>query len=115
MMEEGKTFMSELNDGTGATVATELVPLIKFLNRMNVKTVSSHVGDDGCFVTLGADTYHPLVEALFHQIQPMTTHLPDVQIEVFFSGGWIGIIRFTKAELDDISRRVGCWLEMLHK
>ena len=115
MMEEHKTFMHELNDGAGAAVATELVPLIKFLNRMGVKTVSSHIGEDGCFVTVMADTYQPLVETLFHQIQPMIAHLPSVQVEVFFSGGWIGIIRFTASQLDDISRRVGCWLEMLHK
>lgn len=98
-----KTFLPELNDGVGASVDSAVVPLIKFLNGFpGVKTVSSRIGNDGCFVAVMGDGFQSLVDCLFVHVQPMIRHLDGSMVEVFFSGGWIGIIRFTKSQLDQI-------------
>lgn len=115
------THMSELNGGQGADIDTGMVPLVKFLNKMGVETVASSENIDGviAFVTMRPPTgsgYAPLVDVLFRQIQPMVYHLEDVHVEVMFSNGfWCGVLRFPISNLEEITKRVGCWLEMLHK
>ena len=121
-MEEHKTFMHELNGGKGASIDTPMVPLVKFLNRMGVETVRSSAGyvtpkvDGPANVVLRSDSHKALVEVLFDQIQPMVAHLPSVFMEIMYrDGNWIGQLVFSPKDIDEISRRVGCWLEMLHK
>ena len=115
------THMAELNDGKGADVDTGIMPLVKFLDRMGVETTASSENIDNAiaFVTMrppAGSGYAPLVDVLFRQIQPMIFHLEDVHIEVMFSNGfWVGVLRFPVSHLEEVTKRVGCWLEMLHK
>lgn len=110
--------MSELNDGDGADVDINLVPLVKFLNKMGVKTVSSRPGAEfsPAVVRMVSDNFENLVDVLFRQIQPMITQIPGSSIEVIFSDNvWVGRLHVPLKNLDDLTKRVGCWLEMLHK
>lgn len=120
-MSEHITHMSELNDGAGADIETGIMPLVKFLNKMGVETTASSENVDGAiaFVTVrprAGEGFEPLVNVLFRQIQPMVFHLEDVHVEVMFSNGyWVGVLRLPIRHLDEVTKRVGCWLEMLHK
>jgi hypothetical protein len=110
--------MSELNDGQGADVDTHLMPLIKFLNKMGVKTVSSRPGSEfsPAVVRMVGDDYLNLVDVLFRQIQPMLTMIEGASVEINFSDEvWVGRLHVPVSRLDDLTSRVGCWLEMLHK
>jgi hypothetical protein len=112
------TRMSELNDGQGADVDTHLVPLVKFLNKMGVKTVSSRPGSEfsPAVVRMVGDDYLSLVDVLFRQVQPMLTQIEGASVEINYSDGvWIGRLHVPVKHLDDLTSRVGCWLEMLHK
>src|SRR5271157_609900 len=112
------THMSELNDGQGADVDIHLVPLVKFLNKMGVKTVSSRPGTEfsPAVVRMVSDHYENLVETLFHQIQPMLTLIEGASIEIIYSDNvWVGRLHVPLSHLDDLTSRVGCWLELLHK
>src|SRR5580658_2073391 len=116
--EHGVTHMSELNDGQGADVDAHLMPLVKFLNKLGVKTVSSRPGSEfsPAVVRMVSDHYENLVETLFHQIQPMLSQMEGASVEINFSDGvWIGRLHVPLKYLDDLTHRVGCWLEMLHK
>jgi hypothetical protein len=112
------THMSELNDGQGADVDTHLMPLIKFLNKMGVKTVSSRPGSEfsPAVVRMVGESYLTLVDVLFRQVQPMLTQIEGASVEINFSDGvWVGRLHVPVSHLDDLTSRVGCWLEMLHK
>jgi hypothetical protein len=110
------TFMHELNDGTGAVIDTRLVPLVKFLNRLNVTTVSSHVDEEMWNIMFTGD---PMVmsELLFKHLAAMTQHHDGVHLELSFDSGigYSGVVEMRTEFLDDFSSRVGVWLEMLHK
>lgn len=115
------THMSELNHGEGADVETGIVPLVKFLTKMGVETCSSSEGCDTpkvecpAFVTMKGD-YKGLVSVLFDQIQPMVTHMEGVMLQVvWLDMGFVGTMLIPRKYLDDVTKRVGCWLEMLHK
>jgi hypothetical protein len=115
------THMAELNGGKGADVETGIMPLVKFLNKMGVETVSS---GEGCitpkvecpaFVTMRGE-YPVLVDVLFRQIQPMVAHIQDAYLQVLWMNGfWAGTLQIPVGNLEDVTKRVGCWLEMLHK
>jgi hypothetical protein len=114
---EDTTFMRELNDGEGARIDTRLMPLVKFLNRLSVTTVSSRRDDEMWNIVFTGD---PLVmsELLFKHLAPMTSHHDDgVHLELSFDSGlgFSGIVEMRTEYLDDFSSRVGVWLEMLHK
>jgi len=47
MSEHKTTRMSELNGGLGADIDNQLVPMVKFLNRLGVRTISCCQGDPG--------------------------------------------------------------------
>ncbi len=47
MSEHKTTRMSELNDGQGADIDNQLVPMVKFLNRLGVRTITCCQGDPG--------------------------------------------------------------------
>lgn len=111
------TFMHELNEGHGATVDTRLVPIIKFLNRLNVTTVSSRIED---FVTITFTGKDPFLmsELIFKHLRAMTENYTGVHLELSYSsdiGDTMGIVELPTEFLDDFSTRVGIWLEMLHK
>jgi hypothetical protein len=115
------THMSELNDGKGADVETGIMPLVKFLNKMGVETCSSSEGCDTpkvecpAFVTMRGD-YKVLVDVLFRQIQPMVVGMEGVFIQVMWLDmGYVGVLHIPRKYLEDVTKRVGCWLEMLHK
>ena len=111
--------MHELNEGHGATVDTRLVPLIKFLNRLNVTTVSSRIDEEFAVITITGTDPGLMAELLFKHLKSMTeTYSGD---GVFFSleyspmMGFIGVIEVRTEYFDDFSNRVGVWVEMLHK
>ena len=111
------TFMHELNEGKGATVNTRMVPIVKFLNRLGAKTVSSHLdGEYASVVFIGTD-YKALSELLFNHIKAMTAHLDFVSLVLNYDTmqGFVGEIEVRAEAFDDLSSRVGVWVEMLHK
>lgn len=52
MSEHKTTRMSELNDGEGADIDNQLVPMVKFLNRLGVKTITCCQGDPETLATV---------------------------------------------------------------
>jgi hypothetical protein len=118
MMDDNTTRMWELNEGMGAEVDTSIMPLIKFLNKMGVTTVSSRKGDEvgHAQVRMVSPTHEALVDVLFRQIHPMIAHMEQSYVQITFQdGAWTGTVGVKKKDLDDLTHRVGCWLEMLHK
>jgi hypothetical protein len=116
LVANNRTFMHELNDGEGAAVDTRLVPLLKFLNRLSVVTTSSSF--DGSFYTITVTgDYQHMSELLFNHLRAMSEHIKDVRLEIMWYSGreLVGLIAIPAASLDDFSKRVGGWLEMLHK
>jgi len=142
------TFMSELNDGRGADVDSQLVPMVKFLNRLDLKTISSCQGNPGSILDEGGfyghvafvhkddpNDYHPLARVLFEEIRPLVAHLYDsVRLEMALSEevcetkvlppgietidshpSFIGWIYFRNECIDDITKHLGCFCEMLRK
>lgn len=111
------TFMHELNEGHGATVDHRMVPLVKFLNRLGVTTVSSHLDSEFASIEFTGTDYKAMSELMFEHIKSMTTHLDYVGMELSYDTlmGFVGGIEVRASALDDLSTRVGCWLEMLHK
>jgi hypothetical protein len=109
--------MSELNDGKGADVSTDLMPLIKFLNKMGVTTVSSREGGEFAPIQVRmVGTPENLVDVLFRQIQPMIVHMEQSHVQItYVDGAWVGTVSVKLSDLHDLTQRVGCWLEMLHK
>jgi len=117
MMEDNTTRMWELNEGRGAEVDTAIMPLIKFINKMGVTTVSSRKGSDIAHAQVRVVGDHEtLVSVLFKQIQPMLAHMEQAYVQITFQdGAWTGVVGVKEKDLDDLTHRVGCWLEMLHK
>jgi hypothetical protein len=126
------TFMSELNGGTGADVDVEVMPLVKFVNKLGFKTVSSgteEIGSNGfahvAFVKADSSGYSEVADFLFGQLRPMIEHLGhDVRLEVSYvpveqpcgcPQGYTGWILVDPAYLDEVTKRVGCWMELLLK
>lgn len=109
------TFMHELNAGHGATVDTRLVPLVKFLNRLMVTTVSSGIDATYANITFTGD-YKDMAELLFNHLRSMTYDEPTAELILVLNGGILtGAIHIPLAALDKVSSRVGGWLEMMHK
>ena len=106
------TFMHQLNDGVGATVNARLVPLLKFLNKLGVRTLSSYLDPEFAQVAF-TGTYKEISELLFEHIKPMTDHLPWVHLELSYESltGYVGVIEVRFEDLDDVSNRVGCWMD----
>jgi len=117
MTEANHTFMHELNEGHGATVDARLVPIVKFLNRLSVKTVRSHLDSEFASIEFTGTDYKSMSELLFNHIGSMTGHLDYVELVLGYDNmmGYVGSIEIRAEALDDVSARVGVWLEMLHK
>src|SRR5271167_4893654 len=97
------THMSELNEGQGADVDTHLMPLVKFLNKLGVKTVSSRPGSEfsPAVVRMVSDNCDNLVDVLFRQIQPMLTQIEGSSVEINFSDGvWVGRLHVPFSHVD---------------
>lgn len=111
------THMHELNEGRGADVDTAIMPLIKFMNKLGVKTVSSRPGDDLQHAQVRVvGTYLDLVDVLFRQVQPMIVNMDQAHVQItWVDGVWVGTLGVARKHLDELTSRVGCWLEMLHK
>lgn len=111
------TFMHELNDGDGATVDHRLVPLIKFLNRLGVTTVRSIYNSESTSVKFIGTDYRVMSDLLFNHLNALTSHLDGVHLEIFHNKltGYTGTIEMRTGDLDEVSKRVGCWLEMMPK
>ena len=114
--QNSTTFMHELNEGEGAVVYSCLVPLVKFLNRLHVKTISSRIGIADAAVTFTGE-YQSMSELLFKHLKSMTDHLEGVQLEMLSVSGseLIGMVRIPNGCLDEVTRRVGCWMEQMRK
>lgn len=109
------TFMRELNGGKGAAVDARVVPLVKFLNRLGVTTVSSGFGQEGFHVAFAGD-YRGMAELLFGHVRAMTRHIEGFSLEMLASGeSLIGVIRGPEGSLDEASRRIGGWMEIMGK
>jgi hypothetical protein len=117
MSDVKTTFMRELNDGVGATVDARMVPIIKFLNRLGVRTVSSRFDGEFAEVVFTGGDFRTMTDLLFNHLKAMTDHLEGVHLELNFDSliGYTGLIDFRAEHLDDVSSRVGVWLELIHK
>ena len=95
MSEHKTTRMSELNHGAGADIDHELVPLVKFLNRLGVETISSCQGDPGVigegghygsvtFICPGQpNLWNPICAFTFGFLRDFVAHMyDDVRLEV---------------------------------
>jgi hypothetical protein len=130
-MTHKTTCFRKLNGGKGADIDIQVAPLVKFLNGLGAETVSSCQGDPGpitgdstggryghvAFVIPGDEGYSQLCELVFKHLTPMYAHLyDDVILEVHSDDkhfeGWL---RFRNEAIDEITKRLGCWVEMLHK
>ena len=115
-----ETFMHELNDGVGATVNARLVPIVKFLNRLSVTTISSYLDGDFASITFTSHDSAQMAELLFKHLHEMTAHMDGVHLELSFDSfdakvGFSGLIEVRAEDIDDLSSRVGVWLEQLRK
>jgi len=109
------TFMHELNDGAGATVDARLVPLIKFLNRLNVTTESTYIDAHMVTVTFFGE-YPTMADLLFKHFKEMFGHIDGVRLEMSWrSKRFLGSVWVPLSSLDEVSSRIGIWLEMLRK
>lgn len=114
------TRMSELNHGEGAVIDTAIVPLVKFINKLGFETVHSSAGEGNfpfAYVKFVGTKYKEMAEFLFDQISPMVAHLgADVTLSVTCVGGrYEGAILMNTNVLEEVTKRFGCWVEMLHK
>lgn len=119
-MLEHKTRMSELNHGEGAVVDTSIVPLVKFVTKLGFETVLSSAGEGNfpvAYVKFTGSDYKAMAEFLFGQISPMVAHLgTDVTLALNCVGGhYEGAILMGTNVLEEVTKRFGCWVEMLHK
>ena len=97
------TFMHELNEGHGATVDARMVPLIKFLNRLNVKTVSSRY-DEFCNVMFTSDNPMLMAQLMFVHLKAFAAAMPEgVYLEMSYDQmmGFVGIVELPAELLDD--------------
>jgi hypothetical protein len=112
------TFMHELNEGHGATVDARMVPLIKFLNRLNVTTLSSRYDTEFCNVMFTSSDPMLMAQLMFVHLKAFASAMPEgVYLEMSYDQmmGFVGIVEIPTELLDEFSNRVGIWLEMLHK
>ncbi len=131
-MTHKTTHFEKLNGGEGADIDFEIAPVVKFLNQLGAQTLSSCQGDPGVitgdrtggkyghvvFIIPGAETHEPVAELLFKHLRPMFAHLYDsviLEIVLVESDQYEGWIRFRNECIPEITKRLGCWLEMLHK
>lgn len=116
-MEPNTTFMHELNGGAGATVDARMVPLVKFLNRLQVQTLSS--GFHGRYATVTfTGSYKDIGELLFNHFRSMAEHMDGVQFELVWTNEDvmpIGSIHMPIEYLEEFSKRVGGWMEEMRK
>jgi hypothetical protein len=119
MTEANHTFMHELNAGRGATVDSPMVPIVKFLNRLNVTTVNSHMDGEFASVTFTGKDPLQMADLIFNHLKAMTETFPWVHLELFFEGGntmgYTGVIEVRAEDLSEFSTRVGCWVDLRGK
>jgi len=122
------TRFRKLNGGEGADVDVQVAPIVASLNNLGAETISSCQGDPGpiadggryghvAFVIPGDEGWFQLCELVFKHLTPMYAHMyDDVILEVHSDDkhfeGWL---RFRNEAIDEITKRLGCWVEMLHK
>lgn len=136
------TFMWQLNGEKGADIDNDIVPLVKFLNRLGVATISSCQGDPGNIEEEGGSfghaafidpkdpgSYEGIVKLTFGLLREMFAHLYDsVRVEVSHTESlvgpppnfpsapaFIGWLRFRNECIPEISRRLGGYCDMAGK
>jgi len=131
------TCFRKLNGGKGADVDVEVAPIVNFITDLAMEPISSCQGDPGtegvlyghvAFTVKGdPENYGVLTSLMFEHLRPMFAHMyDDVRLEITLSEGlvdddfgdrpaFIGWIRFRNECIPEITKRLGCWLEMLHK
>jgi hypothetical protein len=114
-----RTFMHELNEGHGAIVDSRMVPIVKFLNRLNVTTVRSRIDSEFASVTFTGKDPAQMADLIFNHLKAMTDSFEWVHLELSYEGGntmgYTGVVEVRAEDFDNFSNRVGVWLEMLHK
>lgn len=139
-MPHKTTCFRKLNNGKGADVDVEVAAIVNFITDLAMEPISSCQGDPGPIETEGGlyghvafvpkgdpENYAVLVSLMFEHLRPMFAHMyDDVRLEITLSEGlvdddfsekpaFIGWIRFRNECIPEITKRLGCWLEMLHK
>jgi hypothetical protein len=136
------TFMWQLNGEKGADIDNEIVPLVKFLNRLGVVTISSCQGDPGNIEEEGGsfghvafidprnpDSYEGIAKLTFGLLREMFAHLYDsVRVEISRTESligpplgfpsipaYIGWLRFRNECAHEISQRLGAYCDMAGK
>ena len=123
------TRMSELTGGHGADIDHQLVPRIKFLNRLGCTTINSCQGNPGDtreggrhgfvqFIVDDTRNSDPLVAFTFNFLNHFVGHMwPAVRLSVKLSGdsGFFGEMRFNNEVIEEITKRLGVYCEMQHK
>lgn len=109
--------MSELNNGAGADVEIGVAPLVKFINKLGFETVSSGNDISMAFVQFRGKSHEEVNDFLYVQVLPMVAHLAG---QVTLTSAWVegrydGAILINPLVLEEVTKRFGCWTEMLHK
>jgi hypothetical protein len=134
--------MWQLNGEKGADIDNDIVPLVKFLNRMGVATISSCQGDPGSIEEEGGsfghvafidpenpDSYEGIAKLAFGLLCEMFAHLYDgVRVEISrtesligsppnfpSTPAFIGWLRFRNEFVHEISQRLGGYCDMAGK
>lgn len=134
------TFMSELNDGQGADIDSQLVPMVKFLNRMSCKTTQCCQGEPGILAEGGCNGYvmyvipdhekewEPVCRFTFDFLRPFVAHLGDdvsFRVDIFSASDddnqrevvtkYWGGMSFRNEAIEEITKRFGVYCEMNHR
>jgi hypothetical protein len=127
-IEHKTTFMHELNNGQGADIDIEVMPVVKYINKLGMTTISSCQGWPGLlaegghrghvYFTDGSGSYENLANFAFNILRPMFAHLwDDVCLGIFLSEdiGFYVDLSFRNEAIPEITKRLGCYCEILHK
>lgn len=132
-MSHPTTHFADLNDGRGADIDVGVAAIVNYLNDLGVQTTSSCQGDPGelgiqydpgrrghvAFIIPGDVGYEKLAEIMFMHLRPMFAHLHDsVRLELVLceeANHFKGWFRFRNEHIGEITKRLGCYVEMLHK
>lgn len=123
--------MADVNDGKGADIDIQVVPLVGFVNRFGLHTVSSCQGAPGVIGEGGRyghvsymdsndpDDYSYITRITFKLFRELFESLyDDVRLEVYITegphpvAGFIGAIRFRNEALTEVTKRLGNYCEM---
>jgi len=145
MPEHKTTRFAKLNHGLGADIDVEVAPIVNYLTDLGVETISSCQGDPGLIEAEGGAFGHaafiiPDDEGLSEEedysemcyfvgmvIRPLVEHLYDaVRLEMHVSEdlvksdfstrtALVGWMYFRNECIPEITKRLGCYVEMLHK